>query len=84
MLQYGVPALVNASYFLTGHSKDEASIAKKNELPLVDLRKLFLDYDLKNNPENKDRGVLTNDGVHLNAAGNELVAEEMWRLIKSL
>ncbi len=56
----------------------------KNNLPLVDLRKAFLDYDLKNNPENKDRGILTTDRVHLNAKGNQLVADEMWRAIKSL
>ena len=59
-------------------------IAQKNELPLVDLRKAFLDYDLKNNPANKDRGILTTDRVHLNAYGNQLVAAEMWRVIKSL
>ena len=60
------------------------SIASKNNLPLVDLRKAFLNYDLKNNPDNKDRGILTTDRVHLNAAGNQLVADEMWKAIKSL
>ena len=57
-------------------------IAKKNDLVLVDLRKAFLDHNLKNNPDNKDRGILTTDRVHLNAKGNQLVAEEMWRVIK--
>lgn len=57
-------------------------LATKNNLQLVDLRKAFLDYNLKNNPENKDRGILTTDRVHLNAKGNQLVAEEMWRVIK--
>ena len=59
-------------------------IAKKNELPVVDLRKAFSDYNLKNNPDNKDRGILTTDRVHLNAKGNQLVADEMWRIIKGL
>lgn len=59
-------------------------IAKANNLPLIDLRKAFLDYNLKNNPENRDRGILTVDRVHLNAKGNQLVADEMWRAIKSL
>ena len=59
-------------------------IASKNELKLVDLRKAFLDYNLNNNPSNKDRGILTTDRVHLNAVGNHLVAEAMWRVIKSL
>jgi len=57
-------------------------IASKDNLALVDLRKVFLDYNLKNNPDNKDRGVLTTDRVHLNAKGNQLVAEEMWKVIK--
>ena len=59
-------------------------IASKNSLPVVDLRKAFLDYNLKNNPANKDRGILTTDRVHLNANGNQLVADEMWRVIKNL
>jgi lysophospholipase L1-like esterase len=65
-------------------SKIIRRIAQKNELQLVDLRKSFLDYNLKNNPENKDRGILTTDRVHLNANGNQLVADEMWKLIKNL
>lgn len=59
-------------------------IAAKNSLPLVDLRKYFLEYNLKNNPDNKDRGILTTDRVHLNPKGNQLVADEMWKKIKSL
>jgi lysophospholipase L1-like esterase len=60
------------------------SLAEKNKLPLVDLRKSFLDYNLKYNKENKDRGILTTDRVHLNAEGNQLVADEMWKTIKGL
>lgn len=56
-------------------------IAVKNNLPLIDLRKIFQAYNLKNNPENKDRGILTADGVHLNERGNQLVADEMWKVI---
>lgn len=59
-------------------------IAAKNKLTLVDLRKLFLDYNLKNNKENKDRGILTTDRVHLNEKGNQLLADEMWKVIKKL
>ncbi len=57
------------------------SIAAKHDLPLIDLRKLFIEYNLKNNPANQDRGILTTDGVHLNAKGNQLVADEMWKVI---
>jgi lysophospholipase L1-like esterase len=60
------------------------SIAAKNKLPLVDLRKSFLDYSKANNPENKEQGILTTDRVHLNDKGNELVAAEMWKAVKGL
>jgi lysophospholipase L1-like esterase len=56
-------------------------IAERNKTPLVDLRKAFLDYNLKNNVSNKESGILTRDRVHLNAAGNQLVADSMWRKI---
>jgi lysophospholipase L1-like esterase len=59
-------------------------ITEKNNLPLIDIRKIFLEYNLKNNPENKDRGILTRDGVHFNEKGNQLVAEEMWKVISKL
>lgn len=59
------------------------NIASKNQLPLVDLRKALLDYNLKNNPENKEAGILTSDKVHLNPKGNQLVAEEMLKLVKN-
>jgi isoamyl acetate esterase len=48
---------------------------------LVDLRSIFHDYDVKNNPENKDRGILTTDRVHLNPQGNKLVAESMLNVL---
>jgi isoamyl acetate esterase len=67
---------------LNQYSKIIRSLATKNNLPVVDLRKIFLEYNLKNNPDNKTKGILTTDGVHLNAAGNQLVADEMWKLIK--
>lgn len=60
------------------------SIAKQNDLDIVDLRHAFLEYNKKNNPENKESGILTSDRVHLNDKGNQLVAEEMWKKIKAL
>lgn len=68
---------------LNEFSKIIRVLAEKNKLPLVDLRKSFLEYDLKNNPENKAKGILTTDGVHLNENGNQLVADEMWKVIGS-
>lgn len=52
-------------------------IAAKHNAGLIDLRKTFLDYNVKNNTANKESGILTTDRVHLNAAGNNLVAEKM-------
>lgn len=68
---------------LNQYSKIIRDLAAKNNLPLVDLRKIFLAYELSNNPENKAKGILTTDGVHLNAKGNQVVADEMWKLIKA-
>jgi isoamyl acetate esterase len=67
---------------LNEYSKIIRGLAAKNNLAVVDLRKLFLDYNLKNNADNKAKGILTTDGVHLNAKGNQLVADEMWKMIK--
>ena len=53
------------------------SLASKYNTRLCDLRKLFLQYNLANNPENKESGILTTDRVHLNASGNKLVADAM-------
>ena len=68
---------------LNEYSKIIRGLAEKNKLPVVDLRKIFLEYNLKNNPDNKEKGILTTDRVHLNAKGNQLVADEMWKLIKT-
>jgi isoamyl acetate esterase len=58
------------------------NIAKNNNCELIDLRQAFLDYLKTHNPENKDRGILTVDGVHLNITGNHFVAEKMMAVIK--
>lgn len=56
-------------------------IARKNNCQLIDLRKAFLAYNLANNPENKEKDILTRDGVHLNDKGNEFVADEMMKVL---
>lgn len=58
--------------------------AAQNKIPLIDLRKAFVSYLEKNNPGNEEKGILTTDRVHLNAAGNLLVAKEMWSVLKGL
>ncbi len=52
-------------------------VAKTNNCTVIDLRKAFLEYNLKNNPENKESGILTTDRVHLNDEGNMFVAQKM-------
>jgi len=69
---------------LNSYSNIIRGLASKNNLPLIDLRNAFLEYNKKFNTENKESGILTSDRVHLNEKGNQFVAEEMWKVIKSL
>ena len=69
---------------LNKYSNIIRALAKANNLPLVDLRKAFLEYNLQHNPDNKEKEILTVDRVHLNAAGNQLVADEMWKVLKTM
>lgn len=59
-------------------------LAKKNNLPLIDLRKKTHDYLEKNNPDNKEKEILTYDGVHMNDVGNQFLADAMWKALKDL
>lgn len=68
---------------LNNYSNIIRGLAKKNNLPLIDLRNAFLDYNKQYNTENKESGILTTDRVHLNEKGNQLVADEMWKVIKT-
>jgi lysophospholipase L1-like esterase len=56
-------------------------VAREEKVQLCDLRKAFLDHLKKGNPENKSKGVLTTDGVHLNEAGNRFVAGVMLKAL---
>jgi lysophospholipase L1-like esterase len=58
-------------------------LAKNYHCELVDLREDFLTYNLKNNPDNKESGILTVDRVHLSPKGNEFVAEKMFDVLVS-
>ena len=52
-------------------------IAKDLGVEVCDLHKAFQDFLKVNNPENKEKGILTTDGVHMNDEGNKLVAKEL-------
>lgn len=57
------------------------NLAAKYDLPLCDLRRSFVEHLAQYNGENKEKGILTNDGVHLNETGNQLVAAQMLKII---
>lgn len=61
-------------------SRQAASAAN---VRLLDLRKQFLAHEKAANKENAEKNVLTNDGVHLNAAGNKFVAERVIEVLES-
>jgi|SRR5687767_10411582 len=69
---------------LNRYSNIIRDLAKKNNLPLVDLRKKFQDYLSKNNPDNKEKEILTYDKVHMNDKGNQFLADAMWEALKKL
>jgi lysophospholipase L1-like esterase len=56
-------------------------VANETGSVLCDLRKGFVEYIAKNNPDNLEKGILTTDRVHLNPAGNRFVAEEILRVL---
>lgn len=66
---------------LDEYSEISRKVATETKTPLVDLHKAFQDYLKANNPDNKDKGILTGDGVHLNEKGNKLVADELMKAL---
>lgn len=62
---------------LDEYSDISRGIAKAHKTQLIDLRKEFVAHLQQHNPENKSKNVLTSDGVHLNAVGNQFVAATM-------
>ena len=66
---------------LNAYSQIIRNLAQKFKCGLVDFRETFHNYELKNNPANKESGILTKDRVHLNDAGNQLVADKMLEIL---
>jgi len=56
-------------------------VAAEKNVATCDFRKAFMENSAKNNPDNRESGMLTTDGVHLNEQGNKLVAETLLRLL---
>ena len=66
---------------LDDYSNVIRKLSREFDTKLLDLRKIFMQYISENNPENKSKGVLTTDGVHLNNFGSKLIANEMIKFI---
>ena len=62
---------------LRSYSKISRNVAKAQKVTLLDLRRKFQRYLETNNSMNRVKNILTTDGVHLNAAGNDFVAAQM-------
>ncbi len=60
------------------------SVAQEKEVHLCDLRASLEAYLVDQNPDKAYDGILTTDGVHLNAAGNRFVANFMLKELRSV
>ena len=61
---------------LEEYAKVSRKVAKDVDVTLCDLRVAFVKHLKEHNAKNAERGILTSDGVHLNAAGNQFVAAQ--------
>ena len=66
---------------LNRYSQIMRDIAAKYDCPVADFRKAFLTYIVEKNKDNRESGILTSDRVHLNEAGNQLVADILYKLL---
>jgi lysophospholipase L1-like esterase/type 1 glutamine amidotransferase len=66
---------------LDEYAATSRQVANGMAVQLCDLRQAFLDYLRGHNPENREKGILTTDGVHLTDLGNHLVAQTILRAL---
>jgi lysophospholipase L1-like esterase len=57
------------------------AVARDEKVHLCDLRKAFQDYLKEHNADDREKGVLTGDRVHLNERGNQFVAETILKCL---
>jgi len=62
---------------LDAYSDIIRKLAVSMNCTLIDLRKIFVDYEQENNKDNKASGLLTVDGIHPTDLGNKMLADEM-------
>ena len=63
------------------YSNTIRELSNQFELPLIDIRNAFVQFNQQNNISNFPYGILTNDTVHLNSNGNQLVAQQIWNIL---
>lgn len=66
---------------LDKYSDITRAVGRSTGTLICDLRKAIIAELKQRNSENKEKGVLTRDGVHLNEAGNRFVAEEILKAL---
>ena len=66
---------------LNAYSDVIRKLATTYNCTLIDLRRSFAAFETQNNASDKESGLLTIDRVHLTAAGNQLVADEMMKAL---
>ena len=67
---------------LDEYSQISCTIAAETHSRLLDLRRQFVAHLKAANKENADKKILTTDGVHLNSAGNQFLAERMLEAVE--
>ncbi|WP_207492758.1 SGNH/GDSL hydrolase family protein [Aridibaculum aurantiacum] len=66
---------------LEAYTQAIKELAANHDIPVVDLHAAFMQY-YQSVPSTQNEGILTTDGVHLNVAGNKLVGDEIWKVLK--
>lgn len=74
----------NQDHKLEKYSCIIRKLATKYELPLADIRQAFLDYNLVFNTKDFEQDILTIDKVYLNNKGNQIAAEEIWKVLQQV
>jgi lysophospholipase L1-like esterase len=69
---------------LETYAEISRNVAKKSAVTLIDLRKLFLNELKILNSDNKEKGILTGDGVHLTESGNTFVKDCMLPMVEGV
>jgi lysophospholipase L1-like esterase len=69
------------NYGLELYAAAVRSVAAEKQVSVCDLRSDFSEYLASRNPNSRQSGILTVDGLHLNSSGNRLVARTMLRAL---